>query len=476
MRPKRQKRHNYATGRVKAQAFTATRWQRFLYEQRVEIPNSEIQKARNKLGRRLADVGMHDGKVRDCRNEADLFAGEVYSRLYDSPEALTSATVEWAGVAHDALETTTEFKSLSEQVDGDPDMAAIATAKIVDKVSDMAEKLANGMPDNSPVDIEDVARSAMRQACREATGDVAEAIGLLGGLAPGLAAAPPAHEQHDPRRMRLAQMLIDNEELRNILRLVGKFTRIATSTRKKRGDNVREEVVDIERGNDLARALPVELAKLRHPKLRTLFFKNYIERSLVQYQLGGKEPVGRGAMVCLLDESGSMHGEPSQWARAVGIAMTLIGNKENRAVTVMGFDTRVKTAFRLDEKGRAWSMNPHTLEVKSEIGDVTDMILAISEQGCGGGTSFDGPVTAAIDFTQMPGGDADADFVLVTDGHASLSDHVAERIQTLREEKGLRVFGITINGGEVTRAVKRLCDETTDIAMHGIDSVGATLP
>ncbi len=59
-------------------------------------------------------------------------------------------------------------------------------------------------------------------------------------------------------------------------------------------------------GADLARALPVELARLTDPRRRLDFFRSLAERQVLEYQLGGSDRLGRGPLVVLLDKSSSM--------------------------------------------------------------------------------------------------------------------------------------------------------------------------
>ena len=59
----------------------------------------------------------------------------------------------------------------------------------------------------------------------------------------------------------------------------------------------------MELGNDLGRLLPVELVKLRHPRLHGLAMRDLLERKAMQYALTGKERLGKGPLVLLLDRS-----------------------------------------------------------------------------------------------------------------------------------------------------------------------------
>ena len=50
----------------------------------------------------------------------------------------------------------------------------------------------------------------------------------------------------------------------------------------------------------------------------------------MQYELRGTEKVARGAIICMIDSSGSMMGAKETWAKAVAIALLNIANQQNR--------------------------------------------------------------------------------------------------------------------------------------------------
>ena len=80
-----------------------------------------------------------------------------------------------------------------------------------------------------------------------------------------------------------------------------------------------------------------------------------------------------------------------------------------------------------------------------------------------GGTSFDAPLTLALDLgAGRSVVDPRADLLFVTDGQASVGAGTLERIRAARAG-GLRVFGMTVNGGSVSSAVRDVCDEVVDI-------------
>jgi hypothetical protein len=65
-------------------------------------------------------------------------------------------------------------------------------------------------------------------------------------------------------------------------------------------------------------------------------------RQVLQYQLIGNEPLGRGPLMVLLDKSGSMDGPRDIWATALSLALLDQAQCERRTFALLAFDYRVK--------------------------------------------------------------------------------------------------------------------------------------
>lgn len=478
---------NY-TAAHRALTYETTRWQRYLYDRRVV--GGDLRDAVRLAGEAAAKGADATGAA-GARVDAADFAGEVFARLYNDPARLDapSAEVPWATAVHDAIDGLPEWAALREAVAGDPDMSALAAAEVITAIAprvsdakDEAERKAarnGGGPENRengapvPSGMTDAQgariRSAARRAIAAATSKVAEAREALAGLAPGLEASPPTHEQADPARLTLAERLLRDPQIRDVLRRAGRLARLAKDTRKVRDTDARSEVVDLERGSDLARILPSQLARLRHPTMRRLALRDILERSALQYRLEGKEPQGRGPVIVCLDRSGSMSGEGETWASATAIAIMGAATREGRRVTVVEFTAGVDTVVRV-AKGRGVYLDRHNPSREiGDAGDVAAVALRLASRRSNGGTDF-GPV---LRYALAAGVlDDRADFVFVTDGQA---DADAATLDALREARtrGLRVFGLTVNGGTMTSAIKAIADVAIDL--DGVEDVAEAI-
>lgn len=482
-------------------AYDVSSWERFLFDARAPIDGSsvlnqaewELEKALlppKKDGEDMVDVCDRHDPDQVQLNLAETFTSEAFARLYGDPALLPEEERDerapWATRAHEILSALPEFEELRAAVEGDPDMAAFAAATLVQSAAGAigqiaqeererqeAEDRGEPAPPKPPgPSAEDHARAAMRGACRKAAAESQQRRSDLEGLCAGLGSAPPSHEQESPTRMALADRIAGDTRLREVLRRAGQMTRIANTKRQERRSvDARSEVVDLERGADLGRVLPAEIAGLRHPRLRLLKLRGIAERSLLQYRLEGTEPMGRGPIVVLLDRSGSMDGDPHTWARAVGIACLGMGRREKRAVTVIDFDSRVVQAVHVAKDGRACIIAGRRTE---PLASYTDAVFRVAGINAGGGTDFEPALRTALD--GLPAGirDARSDLVFVTDGEADFPESYRKEIETAKKG-GLRIYGATVNGGKASKAVRELCDVVTDLDRPAVkgDRAGA---
>jgi uncharacterized protein with von Willebrand factor type A (vWA) domain len=140
----------------------------------------------------------------------------------------------------------------------------------------------------------------------------------------------------------LATRLRSDSRLKQIALLAGRFKRIAASKRRQKYRHGADEITDVEMGADLGRLLPSELVKLTHPKLRAAFMRDFVEKTAMQYQLFGNEPLGKGPLVVVLDKSGSMDGPRDTWATALALALLDQAYRERRTFALLAFDYHVK--------------------------------------------------------------------------------------------------------------------------------------
>ena len=292
----------------------------------------------------------------------------------------------------------------------------------------------------------DTIRQSLRKGIKQAQEDAEEfedaALALGCGDEPGQLQTTSTQE-----KMQIATWLKNNRMLAKIAKMAGRMIRIAERKQREKVDYAREEIENITKGNDLTRLVPFELMKLAHPDLANLFFKDYLENSLFQYSLKGKDYTGQGPVLVCVDRSGSMSGEPDTWAKAIALALYMIAMKQNRAFGFLLFDTRIHKEVFIP-KG------------EKNLQGLIEVLSAFS----GGGTKFTPPLKRCLELIE---GDEwnKADVTFITDGEASLSTEFLENFRNVKKEKEFSVLGVRIGCevSDVTDTLNAFSDEVFNL-------------
>ena len=111
-------------------------------------------------------------------------------------------------------------------------------------------------------------------------------------------------------KMDLLHRLRNSPKLRMIAKLAGRYKKIAMQRQHQKIKKGTNEIYSIKQGKDLGKVLPSELMKLSDPVTETLFFKDYVEGKILQYETRSKAKQVKGPIVVAMDESYSMDGQP----------------------------------------------------------------------------------------------------------------------------------------------------------------------
>lgn len=370
---------------------------------------------------------------------------ELFDRLFAGDSELLperkkdSHLRQWATNLHQAFEHLPAFERLSNEVRGD----AIAAAAAVEA---LMNELKPQVPELNHVDAPPLARRALGAACQKASEAVEELRDLTGGMnnvgfgplgKTGAAGTGTAGSSY----RNLASRLRNDDRLRRIALLAGRFKRIAAAMQRQKVKRGAEEITDVEQGGDIARLLPVELVKFTRPMLRLALMRDLLEHQAVQYRLSGTETLGKGPLICCLDKSGSMDGPPDIWATAVALALLDIAQRQRRPFALLAFD-----------EGLKFEAVVQPTEMLPEAG------LFVP---CSGGTSIANVVERGLELIrQHPGSLRKADIVLITDGGSDPSP-----ASTLREiARGLSVTILGIGIGVAPAVLAPWCDEVQAVS------------
>lgn len=227
---------------------------------------------------------------------------------------------------------------------------------------------------------------------------------------------------------------------------IGRFRFTAKAEQSRKVEHGRDELYTFTLGRDPAEVVPSEFAMLASPSLKPIFMRKFAEGQLLSQKWRGKQKVGDGPIIVLLDSSGSMEGAREGWSKAVCMALMEVAKKDNRAFTTIIFS----------------SAQPPHKQMKRVDGTDLEAMITVGELFYDGGTNFDYPVMEAINILTHEKEHQKSDIVIITDGECNMAPETWARIEE-EKAKGLRIFGIDLGGGR-TPVLERMCDNVRFIS------------
>lgn len=277
----------------------------------------------------------------------------------------------------------------------------------------------------------------------QAGADAVEAINQLPGVGGG-----HSHNLTPDQQLELAEKWSANTDLRRIAQMLGRMYRDMRFKRQTRMKNVPIEPVGVTTGNDLELLLPTEAARaLQRDKFsKFTFVKDFVGRSLLQYEMSGKIPAGKGPIICVTDGSGSMSGEPFIWASSLALCLMTIAHREKRDFAGVEF-------------GSAGQMKSWFFP-KSPAPDPNEVLDYASHFWAGGTSTVTGMAEALRIVEEVPEFKT-ADIILIGDGY----DTFGAKDQAIRaacRDKQVRIHGISILAPNNVY-LEQMCETVVDV-------------
>lgn len=258
------------------------------------------------------------------------------------------------------------------------------------------------------------------------------------------------------QRRQLAERLRNNR-LAQFYKLLGQFKMIQQSESRKRIEHAADEVVGVKLDDDLTRMIPAEMINLASEELEADFWMRYANREVLCYDLRGKENMGQGPVICVVDESGSMGiddvagGTREAWSKALSLAMCDQARQRGRDFHYIGFSS---------------SRQQWTTSFPKGVTTI-DKVIEMTEHFYGGGTYYEGPLRAALDLieeTYDRDGKSKPDIVFMTDDeYGSLDEDFMHEWNRVKDKASIRCFGIAI-GCSYGGALEAVSDNVRSVA------------
>jgi len=269
------------------------------------------------------------------------------------------------------LMETPEFQQLHEETRLDEHASEVAAAHFAKQWSAIVVK----EEPTGEWDKDMEALSAASQAVAGAASEVEEirdAESAMGGMGAG---GTGAKIPKDELRKRF-QRIRNNQTLARICQLAGRYRRMAAAMQRRKVLHGQDDIVGVTLGDNVASLIPSELAQLADEDLELDTMRRIIESCAMVRDHRGVEKVAKGPIVVVVDESGSMDGEPVCQAKAYALAMYWIARHQRRWCCLVGFSG--------SEEGNFLVLKPDE--------DKSIELMDWLEHFFGGGTDMDVPL------------------------------------------------------------------------------------
>jgi uncharacterized protein with von Willebrand factor type A (vWA) domain len=294
---------------------------------------------------------------------------------------------------------------------------------------------------------------AIAQAEKEVT-ELKDSCAAL-GMGPGQPGS------NDPRAIAALFKRVRNDPaLRKISELAGRFRRVAQSKQRQKVTHGLDDVVGVEPGGDVGRLLPSELAKLAVPELELDTLRRIVERQALCREHHSVEPVGKGPILCVVDESGSMEGSRAHTAKALALTLAWIARQQRRWCGLIAYSGASGERLLALPPGR-WD--------ESKLCDWLSVFI-------GRGSNLDVPIEELPRmYAEIGAPPGITDVVMVTDAKCHIPAGLRDRFLVWKQKAQAHVVSLIIDSPPGDLAV--ISDEVHSVRSldPGDDAVGRVL-
>lgn len=364
---------------------------------------------------------------------------------------------------HQALRESTRFDVSKSRLAATTLAEQFAKLLADDRGREAKAKLPGGRP-KSAAKQQQEADLAVIAAAATAVNEAGEKVDEFEETMSALGCGPGqgSDSQLDVARVaRVFDRVKNDERLRRICELAGRFRRLAQGKQRQKTVHGYDDMVGVTVGGDPGKLLTSEIGRLDGGVLELELLDRLSRKRALVREHHGVEKVGKGPVVVCVDESGSMNGEPICNAKAFALALAWVAKHQNRWCCLCGYSGG-REGTRLVLPPNAWDQ-----------GRLLDWLAHFY----GGGTTMDVPLAelplkwwAGI---QAPKGKTD--LVLVTDAAVSVPPRIAEPFLAWKKAEQVRCISLVL--AHSAGQLERVSDEVHLIPRIGVnvDAVGRCL-
>lgn len=253
------------------------------------------------------------------------------------------------------------------------------------------------------------------------------------------------------------------EKMVKIAKLAGKMFQALKYEGMPKPSADPQMVTGISGGDDVSRLIDEEVAMLNVPGANAETLARLEDKQTMEFEMTGETLHGRGPVVMVVDESGSMHDNRQIWSKACCVALARVALAEGRRVRVVHFST-VTVVRDLDPndadsmREMAWSHMAGGTNIEAALGVAIKEVHNLAAEGASG-----------------------ADIIFITDGIDNYSE--GHFLQMKKDKIDLWTISIDVNLAKAngysqkpylaTYATKYLhVDDKNLTTTEGVDVVG----
>lgn len=292
----------------------------------------------------------------------------------------------------------------------------------------------------------------IRSAAKEVTQKLDDEQELMSafGVDPG-----EVQRMNVQERIELAKK-IQNNRLAKFAKLLGQFKMVQQAESRKRVTNAASEVHGVTQSDELTRMIAGEFLNFADPSLETLMWLRWSEHQLNTYDVRGKENLGQGPIICVVDESGSMQAEDvaggsrEAWSKALALCLADQARRRKRDFIYIGFSSPGQQ---------------HVVEFPN--GESTlPRVMAMTEHFFGGGTHYERPLMMALEIIETKfdaHGKARPDIVFITDDeYGSMDPTFMANYNRVKDKASIKCYGISLGCG-YSGALQQISDNVRSV-------------
>jgi uncharacterized protein with von Willebrand factor type A (vWA) domain len=280
--------------------------------------------------------------------------------------------------------------------------------------------------DGKPNDGQGMTKKQMQDLLKQAMKDASDKNDKTDQAMKSCGMEPPTDQDMDPSAyMKLVKEFENNKNIQKLVNMVGRLGKIARAKSKRIIPGFAGYGINRFLGDELSRVPDYKLAELGVPALRKTFLLDLCGCELPQVTEHDNAPPGRGPVIVMSDESGSMQDGQMLIAKALSVASIRTAREHGRKAWAVSFSSDAR--FYDTQK--------------------PDQLVKFMHSNMAGGTDFDKPIQLGVQhITKCPQA-RQADMMLLTDGECDLSDEFAKRFAEWKYRTGARLFAVMIGGG-----------------------------